>query len=91
MAVENVQNDNVPVSNGNVPTAAQQTTAQKAATATENIITTIVLTIYDVIVFLGISIGYIFQVSSNPSKQIHVHVHVHVHIVGMFSQQNCYK
>lgn len=63
MAGENAPNDNGPVTNGNVPSAAEHTTPQKAAAATENFITTIVLTILDVVVFLAVSIGYICQVS----------------------------
>lgn len=52
-------NENIPLSNGNVPI----TTEAPAKAAGENIFVTIILTIYDVIVFLSISIGYICQVS----------------------------
>lgn len=63
MAAESVSN-NVPLSNGNVPTPAPSMTPPKPALSTsEGLLTTIILTIYDVIVFLAVSIGYIFQVS----------------------------
>lgn len=65
MAAENVpNNDNVTLGNGNIPTTADPSTTKTAEPSkSEYLITTIVLTIYDVIVFLGISIGIIFQVS----------------------------
>lgn len=75
MAGENAHNENDTLGNGNI-VSAEPTATQKAAAATESIITTIALTIYDVIVFLAISIGYIFQVSSQPN-----------HVYGMFAQQ----
>lgn len=56
MAAENASNG--PVSNGNIPTPEKPTISSPG-----NLFTTIVLTIYDVIVFLAVSIGYIFQVS----------------------------
>lgn len=69
MAGENAPTENGQVGNGNVPSAAAEPTApQKAAAATESFITSIVLTIFDVIVFLAVSIGYICQVSSHPLK-----------------------
>lgn len=58
MAGEN----NVSVGNGSVPKQSTST-ASNVATNTENILTTIVLTLWDVVVFLAVSIGYIFQVS----------------------------
>lgn len=65
MAAENASNnDNVTLGNGNVPTPATSSTppipAQKVP---DGWLVTIILTIYDVIVFLSVSIGYIFQVS----------------------------
>ncbi|XP_055295475.1 short-chain dehydrogenase/reductase family 16C member 6 [Sitodiplosis mosellana] len=58
MAGEN----NVTLGNGNVPnTTAQPSTAKTEPGTAESILTTIVLTLWDVIVFLSISIGYIFQ------------------------------
>lgn len=63
MAAEIAPNDNVSLGNGNVPRTAEQPTPKSSGLLPENFIMTIILTIYDVIVFLGISIGYIFQVS----------------------------
>lgn len=66
MAAESASNnDNVPLSNGNVPTPAppSMTPTKPTLGTPEGLLTTIVLTIYDVIVFLAISIGYIFEVS----------------------------
>lgn len=58
MAPDNASNtENVPTGNGNVPTPE----APKA-TQPESWLTSIVLTIYDVIIFLAVSLGYIFQV-----------------------------
>lgn len=60
MAAESASNvENVTTGNGNVPTSPPPPKAK----IPESLLTTIVLTIYDVIVFLSVSIGYIFQVS----------------------------
>lgn len=61
-------NDNVPHrnGNGNIPTPAPHTMTPPKPTlhTPEGLLTTIVLTIYDVIIFLAVSIGYIIQVSA---------------------------
>lgn len=55
-------NDHVPFGNGNVPRPAPSATPPQSTPNTpDGLLKTIALTIYDVIVFLGISIGYIFQ------------------------------
>lgn len=51
------------IGNGNIPKEAQPPAQPAASKQPENIFVTIALTIYDVIVFLAVSIGYIFQVS----------------------------
>lgn len=53
---------------GNGTITSTSTTTTTTATITEkpgeqNVFVTFLLTIYDVIIFLGISLGYIFQVS----------------------------
>lgn len=64
MAAESVSNnDNGPLSNGNVPTPASMTPPKPALSTPEGLLKTIILTMYDVVVFLAVSIGYIFQVS----------------------------
>lgn len=68
---------NVTLSNGIVPTTTTATTVQpsppKAQPGTaESILTTIALTIWDVIVFLAVSIGYIFQVSLRFSQNYQI-------------------
>lgn len=60
MAGENVSNN---LGNGNVPTATQPETQKVQPPPTESILTTFIMTIYDVVVFLAVSIGYILQVS----------------------------
>lgn len=57
MATESASNT---VGNGNVPKTAPD--SPQPAPKTEHFLYTLILTIYDVIIFLGISIGYIFQV-----------------------------
>ncbi|XP_031623156.1 short-chain dehydrogenase/reductase family 16C member 6 [Contarinia nasturtii] len=59
MEAENAPN--ASLGNGNVPTAAEPSSQKVQPGTTESIITTIISTIWDVIVFLAISIGYIFQ------------------------------
>lgn len=64
MAAESASNNvNGPIVNGNVPKPAPSTPPKPAPTAPDGLLVTIILTIYDVIVFLSVSIGYIFQVS----------------------------
>lgn len=64
MAAENAPIDNVTLGNGNVPRTAEPSTPKETPSKTpEHFLMTIILTIYDVIMFLGISIGIIFQVS----------------------------
>lgn len=65
MAAESAStNGHVPHGNGNVPKPAESTTPPKPAPNTpDNLLKTIALTIYDVIVFLAVSIAYILQVS----------------------------
>lgn len=60
MAAENASN-NVTTGNGNVPKNAEQPPPPQQKT--DSFLYTLMMTIYDVIIFLGISIGYIFQVS----------------------------
>lgn len=80
MAAEN--NDNVILGNGNVPTTTEQQPTPKAGPGTaEGILTTIILTLWDVVVFLSISIGYIFQVSTIILEHF-------VHRIRMFSYKN---
>lgn len=70
MAAEN--NQNVTLGNGNVPTTTAHLSPPKAEPSkAESIITTIILTLWDVVVFLSISIGYIFQVSTNLDHFVH--------------------
>lgn len=59
MAAENASN-NVTTGNGNVPKNAEQPPSPPQQ-KTDSFLYTLVMTIYDVIIFLGISIGYIFQ------------------------------
>lgn len=61
MAAENASN-NVTTGNGNVPKNAEQPPPPPQQ-KTDSFLYTLMMTIYDVIIFLGISIGYILQVS----------------------------
>lgn len=57
-------NTNGVVGNGHALTAETSPSSKLPAEKTlQSVITTFILTIYDVIIFLGISIGYIIQVS----------------------------
>lgn len=100
MAGEN----NVNVGNGSVPNTTAQSTAATSNVApavnTENILTTIVLTLWDVVVFLAVSIGYIFQVSTRfassrplhtwPTSPYSVHFLCRIEIActGLFEKQS---
>lgn len=60
----NSANTNGAVGNGHAISAETNApTPQPAEQTLQNVISTFLLTIYDVIIFLGISIGYILQVS----------------------------
>lgn len=64
MAAENASNtENVHTGNGSVPKPETP-----KSNVPDSILVTIALTIYDVIVFLAVSIGYIFQVSKQMQK-----------------------
>lgn len=67
MAAENASN-NVTTGNGNVPKNAEQPPPPPQQ-KTDSFLYTFMMTIYDVIIFLGISIGYILQVSINHKIQ----------------------
>lgn len=58
--------NNANVGNGNIPTPVQPASSTSATT---NFLIAIMLTIYDVIEFLAISIGYIFQVRKFKKKK----------------------
>lgn len=63
MAAENASNnDHNSIGNGNVPKHAED--QPQPAPKTENYLYSLILTIYDVIIFLGVSIGYILEVST---------------------------
>lgn len=68
MTVEVAHHDNIVGSNGKIPTASTEEPPTPTTPAKENIFISIIQTIYDVIVFLAISIGYILQVSSSLQK-----------------------
>lgn len=64
MTAENAPSgENAAFVNGNVATLSDQPNIKPKSTVEESLFTTIVLTIYDVILFLAVSIGYIIQVS----------------------------
>lgn len=60
-AVNAPANTNGVVSNGNAVNHETNLTTEKPTE--DGLLVTIILTIYDVIIFLGVSIGYIIQVS----------------------------
>lgn len=63
MTVEVANHDKMVGNNGKIPTESTEGSPTPTAPAKENIFISIMQTIYDVIVFLSISIGYILQVS----------------------------
>lgn len=73
MTVSNA-NTNGVVGNGHAPSHAEVNHPASDATkptddkTLQNAILTFVLTIYDIVIFLGISIGYIVQVSISPFR-----------------------
>lgn len=64
MTAENAPSgENAAFVNGNVATLSDQPNIKPKSTVEESLFTTIMLTIYDVILFLAVSIGCIIQVS----------------------------
>lgn len=63
MTIEVAHHNNIVGSNGKIPTASTERSPTPTQPAKDNIFISIIQTIYDVIVFLAISIGYILQVS----------------------------
>lgn len=106
MAAESASNnDNVPLhnGNGNIPTPPSMTPPKPTLHTPEGLLTTIVLTIYDVIIFLAVSIGYIFQVSaalyfplsfsSNISKALEINIKFYSPRPwnAIFNHKSCYR